>query len=149
MKISYYDGYIHFSNNTYLHATYPEPFWQQITFVSESKTNVILGSQTFWVRKVCFVISQLLGSIGVNTIVSSPDQDILEHSTIYIQNKKPKSGWKGLLCCSAPKCCTANIQRSRSIQKQSRHNTRYKPARSRSSSPPFLPPQTLSPKNIK
>ena len=47
MKISYYDGYIHFSNNTYLHATYPEPFWQQITFVSESKTNVILGSQTF------------------------------------------------------------------------------------------------------
>ena len=93
----------------------------------------------------------------MNTIVSSPDQDILEHSTIYIKNKKPKSGWKGLLCCSAPKCCTANIQRSRSIQKQSRHNKRYKPtrshssssSRSRSSSPPFLPQQALSPKNIK
>ena len=93
-----------------------------------------------------FSSCNFLGSIGVNTIISSDEN--LDHQQIYITNKKPKRCWKGLLCCSAPKCCTANIHRSRSIQKQPRHNTRYKPTRSRSSSPPFLPPHALPPKYV-
>ena len=101
-----------------------------------------LAVKQFIVRPSLSLTINFLGSIGVNTFVSSNEGfDPLNHKV-----KKSKL-WKGLVCCIEPKCCAANIRLSHSIRKP-RHSTR-KPYRSRSSSPPFLPPQSLSPQNMK